>query len=120
MTLVGPIDVARRSRGRSVSRIGIVGLVVALLLTLVAWLMTEDLFSRFDDSLDVTGEALTSVGLTLDVADDALATLDLALDTTASATAHAAASSATVADAVSQTVVIVGEELPASVEAIRA
>ena len=120
MTLVGPIDVARRSRGQSVSRIGVIGLVGALLLTLVAWLLTEDLFSRLDDSLDVTGEALTSLGLTLDVADDALATLSLALDTTASATAHAAASSETVADAVTQTVVIVGEELPASVEAIRA
>ena len=120
MTLVGPIDVARPVRGPAIVRLGVVGLVGAALITLVAWLFTEDLFTRFGDSLEVTGEALNSVGLTLDVADDALATLTLALDTTAAATGHAAASSETVADAVTQTAVIVGDELPASVEAIRA
>src|SRR5687768_10015866 len=103
MTLVGPIAVARPTRGPSIVRLGVVGLVGAALITVVAWLLTQDLFSRFGDSLEVTGEALNSVGLTLDVADDALATLTLALDTTAAATAHAADSSETVAAAVSQT-----------------
>ena len=120
MTLVGPIDVARPVRGPLIVRLGIIGLVGAAMITVVAWLLTEDLFSRFGDSLEVTGEALHSVGLTLDVADDALGTLTLALDTTATATAHAAASSETVAEAVTSAAAIVGEELPASVEAIRA
>ena len=120
MTLVGPVDIARPTRGPSIVRIGLVGLVVAIVITIVAWLITEDLFHRFGDSLEVTGDALLTVGLTLDVADDALETLNLALDTTATATAHAATSSETVAAAVSRTVVIVGDELPASIEAIRA
>ena len=75
MTLVGPVDTARQVRGPAIVRIGLLGLIGALVLTVVAWLMTEDLFSRFGDSLEVTGEALESVGLTLDVADEALATL---------------------------------------------
>ena len=120
MTLVGPVDIARPTRGPSIVRIGFVGLAVAIVITIVAWLITEDLFHRFGDSLEVTGDALLTVGLTLDVADDALETLNLALDTTATATAHAATSSETVAAAVSRTVVIVGDELPASIEAIRA
>ena len=120
MTLVGPVDTARQVRGPAIVRIGLVGLIGALVLTAVAWLITEDLFSRFGDSLEVTGEALETVGLTLDVADEALGTLTAALETTAIATGHAATSSETVAAAVSQTVVIVGEELPTSIEAIRA
>lgn len=119
MTLVGPVDIARQRRGPSIVRIGILGLVGAVLITLVAWLLTEDLFHRLGDSLGVTGEALLTVGVTLDVADNALEILTESLDTAAAATGHAAASSQTVAAAVSQTVVIVGEELPMSIEAIR-
>ena len=100
MTLVGPVDTARKSLGPSISRLGMVGLIGAIVITLLAWLFTEDLFDRLGDSLEVTGEALVSVGSTLDVADDALATLTASLDTAIAATGHAAASSQTVAAAV--------------------
>ena len=119
MTLVGPVDTARKSLGPPISRLGMVGLVGAIVITLLAWLFTEDLFDRLGSSLEVTGEALVSVGSTLEVADDALATLTASLDTAVAATGHAAASSQTVAAAVTETVVIVGESLPSSIEAIR-
>ena len=119
MTLVGPVDTARKSLGPPISRLGMVGLIGAIVITLLAWLFTEDLFDRLGASLEVTGEALVSVGSTLDVADDALATLIDSLDTAVAATGHAAASSQTVAAAVTETVDIVGEALPSSIEAIR-
>jgi len=119
MTLVEPVATARRLRGPSIIRLGLVGLVGAVTITLVAWILIEDLFNRFEDSLAVTGEALVSVSATLDVADEALETLTASLDTAASATGHAATSSQTVAAAVAETVVIVGEDLPASIDAIR-
>lgn len=119
MTLVGPVDIARQHRGLSITRIGLAGVVGAVVITLVAWILIEDLFDRFRDSLEVTGEALVSVGATLTVADEALETLTASLETAGSATGHAAASSQTIAAAVTETVVIVGEDLPASIEAIR-
>jgi hypothetical protein len=109
----------RSRRGKSIARLGMLGFVGAISITVVAWTLIEDLFDRFGDSLEVTGEALVSVGATLDVADEALETLTATLDTAATATGHAAASSQTVAAAVTETVVIVGEDLPASIEAIR-
>ena len=120
MTLVEPVDTARQPRGPSIVMLGLVGIVGAVIITVVAWLLIEDLFERFGDSLEVTGEALVSVGATLNVADEALETLTASLETAATATGHAAVSSETVAAAVSETVVIVGEDLPASIEAIRA
>jgi hypothetical protein len=119
MTLVGPVDTARRHRGPAIARLGLVGLIGAVAITLVAWILIEDLFDRFGDSLEVTGEALVSVGATLDVADEALETLTASLETAGTATGHAAASSRTIAAAVTETVVIVGEDLPASINAIR-
>jgi hypothetical protein len=119
MTLVGPVDTARHTFGSAISRLGMVGLVGAIALALVAWLFTEDLFDRLGASIEVTGEALASIGATLDVADGALATLTDSLETAVAATEHAAASSETVSAAVSETVVIVGESLPSSIDAIR-
>ncbi|MDP3984193.1 MAG: hypothetical protein Q8Q52_04205 [Acidimicrobiia bacterium] len=119
MNLAGPVDTARHSRGPSILRVGIVGLIGAAAITIVAWLLIEDLFSRLGDSLEVTGEALLTVGATLDLADSALGTLNESLETATAATGHAAESSQTVAAAVSETVVIVGESLPMSIEAIR-
>ena len=119
MTLVGPVDTARRTFGSAISRLGKVGLVGAVVIAVVAWLFTEDLFDRLGDSIEVTGEALGSIGATLDVADGALATLTDSLETAVTATGHASASSETVSAAVSETVVIVGESLPSSIDAIR-
>ena len=119
MTLVEPVDTARQQRGPFIARLGIIGLIGALAITIVAWILIEDLFERFGDSIEVTGEALVSVGATLDVADEALETLTDGLGTAATATGHAAASSETIAAAVTETVVIVGEDLPASIQAIR-
>lgn len=113
------METKHRNRGGSIVRIGILGLLSVVAITFVAWMLTEDLFRRLGDSIEVTGEALVSVGATLDVADDALATLTESLGTAATATGHAAESSRTVAAAVAETVVIVGEDLPASIEAIR-
>lgn len=119
MTLAGPVDTARRHRGPSIARLGVAGLVGAVVITLVAWILIEDLFDRFSDSLEVTGEALVSVGATLNVADETLETLTASLKTAGTATGHAAASSETISAAVTETVAIVGEDLPASIEAIR-
>lgn len=119
MTLLGPGASARQDRGPSIVRIGVVGLVGAIAITLVAWILIEEIFDRLGDSREVTDEALVSVGATLDVADEALETLIASLETAGIATGHAAASSQTIAAAVGETVVIVGEDLPASIEAIR-
>jgi hypothetical protein len=119
MTLVEPVDTARQPRGPSIIRLGLAGLIGAVTITVVAWILIEDLFDRFEDSIAVTGDALVSVSATLDVADEALETLTASLDTAAIATSHAATSSQTVAAAVAETVVIVGEDLPASIDAIR-
>lgn len=96
-----------------------VGLIGALALTVVAYLIVGDVFDRLEDSLEVTGEAVITVDDTLDVASDSLTALGSALGTIRTATDHASASSETVAEAVAQTVDIVGIELPASFEAIR-
>ncbi|HUP14605.1 MAG TPA: hypothetical protein VM848_00905 [Acidimicrobiia bacterium] len=114
-----PVGNARQQRGPSIARLGVAGLVGAVAITLVAWILIDDLFDRFGISLDVTGEALVSVGTTLDVADEALGTLISSLHTAAVAAGHASASSQTVGAAVSETVIIVGEDLPASIDAIR-
>ncbi|MEX2623763.1 MAG: hypothetical protein WD651_08540 [Acidimicrobiia bacterium] len=120
MTLVGPIDTARRTRGPLISRIGTAGLIGTVLVTITAWLLVDDLFRRLDGTLEVTGSALQTIGVTLDIADEALANLTLTLEVASAATNQASASAATVSEAIDETVVIIGEDLPASIEAIRA
>lgn len=94
-------------------------MIGSVALTLLAYLIVGDVFDRLEDSLEITGEAVITVDDTLEVASDSLAALGTALTTIGAATDHASASSETVAEAVSQTVQIVGIELPASLEAIR-
>lgn len=120
MTLVGPIDTARRSHGRLISRIGIVGLIGTILVTITAWLLVNDLFRRLDGTLEVTGSALQTIGVTLDIADEALANLTTSLEAASAATNQASASAATVSEAIDETATIIGEDLPASIDAIRA
>lgn len=113
------IDTVRRSRGRVISRIGTVGLIGTVLVTATAWLLVGDLFRRLDGTLEVTGSALQSIGVTLDIADEALANLTISLEAVSAVTDQAADSAVTVSDAIEETAVIIGEDLPASIDAIR-
>jgi len=120
MTLVGPIDTRRRLGGELITRIGIGGLITTVVLAIVGWLLVSDLFARLEGTLDVTGDSLRTVGVTLQVADEALGALTSSLDTVAEATSQASDSATTVSEAISETATIVGGELPASIESIRA
>ncbi len=106
-------------RGPLISRIGAAGLVGAVLITAIGWFIVGDLFSKLDSSLDLTADSLSTVSETLDVAGETLDTLGLAFDNVVTASGHASASSATVTEALAQTVAVVGSDLPASIESIR-
>jgi hypothetical protein len=108
-----------RLYGPTVSRVGLAGVIGAVLLTIVAFLVVGDVFDRLEDSLEISAEAVVTIDDTLEVAADALSSLSGALTTVGVATEQAAASSETVTEAVGQAVQIIGIELPASVEAIR-
>lgn len=109
----------REALGPTVTRIGLAGLVGAMILTVIAFVIVGDTFDRLEDSLEVTAEAVVTVDASLDVASDSLSALGGALDTIGVATGQAAGSSETVAEAVAQTVQIVGIELPSSIDAVR-
>ncbi len=111
--------VIRGALGRTVARVGLAGLVGAVVLTVIAFLIVGDTFDRLEDSLEVTAEAVVTVDASLDVASDSLSALGGALDTIGIATEQASGSSETVAEAVAQTVQIVGMELPSSLDAVR-
>jgi hypothetical protein len=119
MTLVGPIKTVPRPRGVLVSRVGMVALAGGVLLSVLAWLLVNDLFRRLEQSLLVTSEAVTTVEATLEVADQALGTLTASLEAASAATDQAAASASTVSQAVEETSVILGDEVPAGIESIR-
>ncbi|HKX74663.1 MAG TPA: hypothetical protein VJR05_04660 [Acidimicrobiia bacterium] len=119
MTLVGPIKTVPRPRGVLVSRIGFVALAGGLLLSVLAWLLVNDLFRRLEQSLLVTSEAVTTVEATLEVADQALGTLTESLEAASAATDQAAASATTVSQAVEETSAILGTEVPAGIDSIR-
>jgi hypothetical protein len=102
-----------------VARIGLAGLIGALILSLVAFVVVGQVFDRLEDSLEISSETVVTLDETLEVASDALTSLGGALDIIRSATEQAASSSETVTEAVGQSVHIIGVELPASVEAIR-
>ncbi len=105
--------------GVAVSRVGLAGLVGAVALTVVAFIVVGDVFDRLEDSLEISVETVVTVDETLEAASDAMASLDRALDTVRAATEQAASSSETVNEAVGQAVQIIGMELPASIDAIR-
>ncbi len=119
MTLVGPIKTVPRPRGLLVTRIGAVALVGALLMSVLAWLLVNDLFRRIEQSLVVTVEAVTTVESTLEVADRALGTLTESLETASAATDQAATSASTVSRALEETSAILGTEVPTGIESIR-
>ncbi|HVR33769.1 MAG TPA: hypothetical protein VMS74_13805 [Acidimicrobiia bacterium] len=106
-------------RGPLVARIGAAGLIGAVLITATGWVIAGDLFTRFDSSLEVTADSLSTVGETLDVAGESLDALASAFDNVISASGHASASSATVGQALAQTVDVIGNDLPLSIESIR-
>jgi hypothetical protein len=106
-------------RGPLVARLGAAGLVAAVLITAIGWFIVGDLFTRLDSSLELTAVSLSTVSETLDVAGESLDRLGLAFDNVITASRHASASSATVSEALAQTVAVVGSDLPASVESIR-
>ena len=106
-------------RGPLVARLGAAGLAAAIVITAIGWFVAGNLFTRFDSSLDVTAESLATVSETLDVAGESLEALGLAFDNVVAASGHASASSATVGQALAQTVDVVGNDLPMSIESIR-
>lgn len=106
-------------RGPLVARLGAAGLAAAVLITAIGWFIAGNLFTRFDSSLEVTAESLSTVSETLDVAGESLASLGLAFDNVVAASGHASASSATVGLALAQTVDVIGNDLPMSIESIR-
>lgn len=91
----------------------------AVLLTVGASLIVGDVFDRLEDSLEVSAETVVTVDDTLEVASDAMSALDDALAIVRVATEQAATSSETIGSAVTQAVLIIGTDIPASVEAIR-
>lgn len=106
-------------RGPLVAQLGAAGIVAALLITAIGWFIVGDLFNRLDSSLQLTADSLSTVSETLDVAGESLNTLGLAFDNVIAASGHASASSATVSEALAQTVSVVGSDLPASIDSIR-
>jgi methyl-accepting chemotaxis protein len=106
-------------RGPLVAKLGAAGFVAAVLITAIAWFIVGDLFSRLDSSLEVTAESLSTVSETLDVAGESLETLGSAFDNVIRASGHASASSATVSEALAQTVAVIGNDVPVSIESIR-
>jgi ABC-type transporter Mla subunit MlaD len=112
--------VSRSRAGRAVAGLGWTGLVASLAVSVLAWLLMEDTFSRLESMLSATGEGLEAIDATLDVADQALASLTASLETAAQAAEQASTTSATVAEAVSRTADILDQDLPDSIEAVRA
>ena len=92
----------------------------ALVWSLLAWVLVTDLFRRLDDTLVASAEAVRTVDATLDLADDGLATLSASLDTASAAAGQAAATAATVEEAVTRTADLVGNEIPDGIDSVRA
>jgi len=119
MTLV-PVVRARPRLGRTITRTGIAGIVAAVALTAAGWVFLDDVFRRFEGASMVTGEAVVTIETTLGIADEALATLTTGLEAAAAATDQASTSAETVSAAIEEASAIIGEDLPVTIEAIRA
>ena len=119
MTLVRVVQ-ARPHLGRSITRTGIAGIIAALALTVAGWVFLNDVFRRFEGATVITGEAIVTIETTLDIADEALSTLTTSLEAAAAATDQASTSAETVSAAIEEASLIIGEDLPATIEAIRA
>jgi hypothetical protein len=119
MTLVRAVR-ARPHLGGAISRTGTAGIAAAVGLTLAGWIFLNDVFGRLEGAAVITGEAIVTIETTLDIADDALATLTTSLEAAAAATDQASTSSETVSAAIEEAALIIGEDLPATIDAVRA
>jgi hypothetical protein len=119
MTLVRAVR-ARPHLGRTISRTGIAGIVAAVALTVAGWIFLNDVFRRFEGATVITGEAIVTIETTLDIADEALAILTTSLEAASAATDQASTSAETVSAAIEEASLIIGEDLPATIDAIRA
>jgi uncharacterized protein YlxW (UPF0749 family) len=119
MTLVRVVQ-ARPQLGRTISRTGIAGIIAALALTIAGWVFLNDVFRRFEGATVITGEAIVTIETTLDIADEALATLTTSLEAASAATDQASTSAETVSAAIEEASLIIGKDLPATIDAIRA
>ncbi|HEX5671434.1 MAG TPA: hypothetical protein VFY46_01815 [Acidimicrobiia bacterium] len=119
MTLVRVVQ-ARPQLGKTITQTGIAGIIAALALTVAGWVFLNDVFRRFEGATVITGEAIVTIETTLEIADEALATLTTSLEAASAATDQASTSAETVSAAIEEASLIIGEDLPATIDAIRA
>ena len=79
--VVGDTALADRRAGAVMRAIAVVGVVVALLATVVVWRFLTDLDTNLDQSLVIGEEAAATLVDTIDVADEVVTNLDDGLDT---------------------------------------
>jgi hypothetical protein len=108
-----------RGTGRVLVVLGVVGLVLALITTLVAWLLVDQVFDSLEESLILTDEALVAVADTVGVAEDVLSATATGLESVSVVIGDVEEGLAATERVLGEADTMLGETVPAAIDAIR-
>lgn len=105
--------------GRALVRIGLAGLILAVVASAIAWLLVDGSIDSLEDSLEVTDESVVAVAETIDVLEDALGDAGDGLTSLSTATEDSQQALAVTAQTLEAADTVLAESVPEGIEAIR-
>ncbi|HSJ72659.1 MAG TPA: hypothetical protein VLA29_13550 [Acidimicrobiia bacterium] len=105
--------------GRVLFLLGVVGLTLGLIATLVAWLLVDGAFDSFEESLLLTDEALVAVADTVGVAEDVVSATATGLESVSVVIGDVEEALVATEVVLGEADVMLGETVPEAIDAVR-